>query len=84
MELTGKYLLTQNRANAETRRYRAESGKPMRASEITDVTMNQGYWHSDASIPDATISSAIITEIKRKGERSRFVRVASGLFTVKD
>jgi len=62
----------------------SESNRPMRAGEITDEAMNRGYWHSDASTPDATISSAIIMEMKRKGERSRFVKVGPGLFTVKD
>jgi len=62
----------------------SESDRPMRAGEITDMAMKQGYWHSDAPTPDATISSAIIMEMKRKGERSRFVKVGPGLFTVKD
>jgi len=62
----------------------SESGRPMRAGEITDEANHKGYWHSNAPTPDATMSSAIIMEIKRKGDRSRFVKVGPGLFTVKD
>ena len=42
-----------------------------------------GLWAPDGLTPEMTLSAAIQSEIKKKGEASRFVRTAPGLFTVR-
>jgi len=57
-----------------------EEGRPMRAKEITRLAHDKCYCELHGLTPDATISAAIETEIKRKGENSRFAKVDKGLF----
>jgi hypothetical protein len=62
-----------------------EEKRPMRAREITDVAVDvKKYWSPEGATPEATLSSAIVTEIQRRGDKSRFVKVDKGLFTVRD
>jgi hypothetical protein len=56
-------------------------GLPMRARAITDELSRTGLWVSPAGkTPDATLAAAILTEIKKKGADSRFVKSGTGLF----
>ena len=80
----GGRCTSQMSALSAAHRILSESGRPMRAGEITDEANHKGYWKSDASTPESTLSSAIRTDIQRKGAQSRFVKVGTGLFTVKD
>ena len=57
-----------------------ESGRPMNAREITDAAQEKGYCELRGLTPHATISAAINCEILRKGENSRFIKTAPGLF----
>ena len=59
-----------------------EEGKPMRAKEITRIAHERGYCELRGRTPDATISAAMETEMKRKGKDSRFTKVDKGLFAV--
>ncbi len=55
--------------------------KEMRAKEIVEQAAELGLWESRAATPHATVYSAIIREIKTKGEKSRFRRgEAKGAF----
>jgi len=53
----------------------SEAGQPMNARQICDVAVEQGYWDPQGATPDATISSAILHEMKKRGDASRFVSV---------
>ena len=46
--------------------------KAMTAKEIVALMKEDGLWSSEAKTPEATIYSAMLTEIKKKGEQSRF------------
>jgi hypothetical protein len=59
-----------------------EEGRPMRAKEITQLAQERGYCELHGRTPDATIAAAIETEMKRKGDASRFAKVDKGLFVV--
>ncbi|MDR0337665.1 MAG: winged helix-turn-helix domain-containing protein [Planctomycetaceae bacterium] len=59
-----------------------EEGRPMRAKEITQLAQERGYCELRGRTPDATISAAIDTEMKRKGNASRFVKADKGLFAI--
>ena len=60
-----------------------EAGAPLNCPAIIAAVFAKGYWSSNGKTPAATIHTAIITEIKKNGDASRFVKVGRGLFTVK-
>ena len=58
-----------------------ESGQPMTAKEMVEAAEAKGYWKSPSGkTPHATIVSAIIREIAKKGDASRFVKTERGKF----
>ena len=62
----------------------SESAVPMNCRAIVEAAAAAGYWVSPGGLtPEATLQTAIITEIKKNGDASRFVKVGRGLFTVK-
>jgi hypothetical protein len=52
----------------------AETGEPMNVGDITNTIIERGWWNPNGKTPDRTLYSAIITEIKKKGDDSRFRR----------
>jgi hypothetical protein len=59
-----------------------ESGQPMTAKEMVEAAEAKGYWKSPGGkTPHATIVSAIIREIAKKGDASRFVKTDRGKFS---
>ena len=60
-----------------------ESKTPLNCPAIIEAVFKAGYWTSNGKTPAATIHTAIITEIAKKGDKSRFEKVGRGLFTVK-
>lgn len=61
----------------------SESDKALRCKEIAETAIEKGLWAPEGQTPEMTLSAAIQGEIKKKGENSRFVRIAAGLFTVR-
>ena len=61
----------------------AEAGEPMTTREMFDEMASKGYWDSNAPTPHNTLYSAVLREIKKKGEDSRFVKAERGKFTLK-
>jgi len=57
-----------------------EADEPLRCKEIVERAFEAGYWASDGQTPDRTIYSAILREMKTKGDESRFEKVGRGLF----
>jgi hypothetical protein len=58
-----------------------ESGQPMTAKEMVEAAEAKGYWKSPVGkTPHATVYSAIIREIAKKGDASRFVKTERGKF----
>ena len=61
-----------------------ESGQPMTAKEMVEAAEAKGYWKSPGGkTPHATVYSAIIREIAKKGDASRFVKTERGKFAAK-
>jgi hypothetical protein len=59
----------------------AETGAPMSCKEMIGAMAGKGYWTSPGGkTPDATLCSAILREIKVKGEQSQFIKVGPGRF----
>jgi len=57
-----------------------EAGQPLNCKNMVNLMLGKGYWQTDGKTPAATIYSAILREIKEKGEASRFRKTARGKF----
>lgn len=49
---------------------------------IVERAFEKGYWRSDGKTPAATIYAAMLREIQKTGDESRFRKVARGKFEV--
>lgn len=58
----------------------AEEGRAMRPAEMVELAIQREYWATGGKTPGATIHSAIIREIRSKGDKARFVKTAAGVF----
>jgi hypothetical protein len=64
----------------------AGSRKPLltassrRGSGAVACALEKGYWKSGGKTPHATVCSAILREIQKKGEAARFRKAARGKF----
>ena len=60
------------------------SDEPMTVRRMIDAAKEQKLWEPGAGkTPEQTLYSAILREIKAKGESSRFVKSARGLFAIR-
>ena len=60
-----------------------ESGQAMNCQEMIEAMAAKGYWTSPAGkTPGATLSSAILRELKMKGTDARFRKTERGKFTL--
>jgi hypothetical protein len=57
-----------------------ETGKPMNTADMVKTALDKGYWFTGGKTPASTIYAAIITEIAKKGDKSRFRKVDRSLF----
>ena len=58
-----------------------ESGEPMGVKQIVETAESKGYWKSPGGkTPHATVYSAIIREIKTRGQDARFRKAERGRF----
>lgn len=60
------------------------AGSPMKVKAIVQAMFSRGLWSSDGLTPSATVYSAMIREIKEKGDASRFRKVDRGSFVAAD
>jgi hypothetical protein len=59
----------------------AEAGQPMNCLEMIDAMGKEGLWSSPGGqTPHATLYSAILREIAKKGKESRFTKTERGRF----
>lgn len=61
----------------------SQAGCPMTVKAMIEVAKEWGTWPLKGKTPEATIRSAINREIKAKGDDSRFVREAPGIYTAR-
>jgi len=57
-----------------------EAGTAMNCGDIVKTALEKGYWQTGGKTPAATIYAAIITEIAKKGDASRFRKTERGHF----
>jgi len=58
----------------------AEAAEPMNAKAIVEKVLATGRWQTKGATPEATLYSAIIREISKKGDEARFEKVERGTF----
>jgi hypothetical protein len=57
----------------------AEAKQPLTAKQMIDQMAAKGYWTSlGGKTPHATLYAAILRDIQRKGDDSRFVKAGRG------
>ena len=62
-----------------------EAGEPMTTKAMIEAMAAKGYWTSPGGqTPAATLYSALIREIAKKGTEARFVKVDRGQFALND
>jgi hypothetical protein len=61
----------------------ADAGEPLNCKTIVDWAIDKELWKTDGKTPSATIYAAIIREIQKKGDASRFAKAERGKFTLK-
>ena len=60
-----------------------DAGEPMSVKQLIEAMAMHGYWSSPGGkTPHATLYSAILREIKAKGNEARFVKTERGQFKV--
>ncbi len=61
----------------------AEAGTPMTTKAMIEAMATKGYWTSPGgATPHATLYSAILRELHKKGADARFVKADRGQFTL--
>jgi len=60
----------------------AEAGEPLSCKAIVERAFAAGYWRSEGKTPHATVYSAILREMQKKGEDARFRKVEHGKFAL--
>ena len=59
-----------------------EKGAPMNCKAMVERMLSAKLWQSSGKTPAATLSSALLREIKDKGKESRFRKVDRGQFSL--
>jgi HB1, ASXL, restriction endonuclease HTH domain len=66
------------------KRVLAESDNPLHYTEISEQILSRGYYQTDGATPAATVNAQLASSIKHDGEKSPFIRVGKGIFTLKN
>jgi len=61
----------------------AEAGEPLNCKTIVERAIAKGYWKTGGKTPSATVYAAILREIQKKGDASRFAKADRGMFTLR-
>jgi len=61
-----------------------DAGGALSCKAMVEEAIEKGYWKPGGKTPAATMYAAILREIQKKGEASRFVKTERGKFAIKD
>jgi len=61
----------------------AEADAPLHYAEISEQILSRGYYKTDGATPAATVNAKISSSIKHEGEKSPFLRVGKGVFSLR-
>lgn len=54
----------------------------MKVKEITALLLQQKLWQTEGKTPDATVGAHIYVDIKKHGDKSRFIKAGKGQFAI--
>ena len=80
---TGGRCLGQMSSRDAAYKVLCETGESMNGRQICEMALDLGYWEPLGETPEATMVSAMLTEMKKKGDAARFIRIGKGLFMAK-
>lgn len=60
-----------------------ESPTPLTSKQISEKIVKSGLWSTTGKTPDATVGARIYMDIKSKGKKSFFVKVAPNTFAIR-
>ena len=60
-----------------------EANSPLRYSEISEKVLSQGYYKTDSANPAAIVNTQVSSSIRLDGEKSPFIRVGKGVFSLR-
>jgi len=60
-----------------------ESDVPLHYTEISDNILTRGYYATDWATPAATVNAQLSSSVKHDGEKSPFIRVGKGIFSLR-
>jgi len=66
------------------RKVLSESSIPLHYTEISEQILSRGYYETDGATPSATVNAQLTSSIKHDGEKSPFLRVGKGIFSLKN
>ena len=61
----------------------AETDSPLHYTEISEQILSRGYYSTDGATPAATVNAQISSSIKHDGDKSPFIRVGKGIFSLR-
>ncbi|MBS7349371.1 MAG: hypothetical protein KIG95_04310 [Comamonas sp.] len=61
-----------------------ESSSPLHYTEISEQILSRGYYTTDGATPAATVNAQLASSIKHDGNKSPFIRVGKGIFSLKN
>jgi len=61
-----------------------EVGTPLHAQEIAKRILAKKFWHTTGKTPSATVSARLYSDIKKNGDKSPFVLIASQTFGLRE
>ena len=61
-----------------------QAAEPLHYQEITSRILAQDLWQTKGKTPDATINAGLAVDIKKLGDRSRFIRIGTGVFALNE
>jgi len=61
----------------------SSSDTPLHYAEISEQILSQGLYETDGATPAATVSAQITSSIKHEGEKSAFIKVGKGTYTLR-
>ena len=61
-----------------------QAGEPLHYKEITARILAQDLWQTGGKTPDATINARLAVDIRKFGNRSRFMRTDPGIFALRE
>ena len=61
-----------------------DSGQPLHYRVITEKILESNLWESKGKTPDQTVYATLSNDINEKGDKSLFIKVAPGIFSLRE